>query len=164
MFNSTGESTLEPKRGLNYKVLLLIAALAVIYQTFNYILPENEGELSPIDIVFTISIVTCAIASFIVSKRYDHSAVFGQAYLALGIAFTAYAIGDIIYNFQTTVLKIDPYPSIADIFFFAQYPFIIFHLIRNIKFFRRKINKVTKIWLAAIPVALVLLYSYFTFQ
>lgn len=164
MSDSTGESTLEPKRGLNYKVLLFIAALAVIYQTFNYILPDNEGELSPIDIVFTIGIVTCAIASFIVSKRYDHSAVFGQAYLALGIAFTAYAIGDIIYNFQTTVLKIDPYPSIADIFFFAQYPFIIFHLIRNIKFFRRKINRVTKIWLAAIPVALVLLYSYFTFQ
>ena len=155
---------MEPKRGLNYRVLLLIAALAVTYQTFNYILPETEGELSPIDIVFTISIATCAVASFIVSKRYDHSAVFGQAYLALGIAFTAYAIGDIIYNFQTTVLKIDPYPSIADIFFFAQYPFIIFHLIRNIKFFRRKINSVTKIWLAAIPVALVLLYSYFTFQ
>ena len=164
MSDSTGESTLEPKRGLNYKVLLLIAALAVIYQTFNYMLPETEGELSPIDIVFTMSIATCAVASFIVSKRYDHSAVFGQAYLALGIAFTAYAIGDIIYNFQTTVLKIDPYPSIADIFFFAQYPFIIFHLIRNIKFFRRKINRVTKIWLAAIPVALVLLYSYFTFQ
>lgn len=164
MSYSTGENTMEPKRGLNYKVLLLIAALAVIYQTFNYMLPETEGELSPIDIVFTMSIATCAVASFIVSKRYDHSAVFGQAYLALGIAFTAYAIGDIIYNFQTTVLKIDPYPSIADIFFFAQYPFIIFHLIRNIKFFRRKINKVTKIWLAAIPVALVLLYSYFTFQ
>ena len=60
MSDSTGESTLEPKRGLNYKVLLLIAALAVIYQTFNYILPETEGELSPIDIVFTISIATCA--------------------------------------------------------------------------------------------------------
>ena len=122
MSDSAGEITAEPKSGFNYKVLLVIAGLAVIYQTFNYILPEKEGELSPIDIVFTISIVTCAIASFIVSTRYGRSAVFGQAYLALGIGFTAYAIGDIIYNFQTTVLKIDPYPSIADIFFFAQYP------------------------------------------
>ena len=164
MSDSAGEITTEPKSGLNYKVLLVIAGLAVIYQTFNYILPEKEGELSPIDYVFTISIVTCAIASFIVTKRYGHSAVFGQAYLALGIAFTAYAIGDIIYNFQTTVLKIDPYPSIADIFFFAQYPFIIFHLIRNIKYFKRKITGRTIIWLAAIPIAVVLLYSYFTFQ
>lgn len=164
MSDSVREITTEPKSGLNYKVLLVIAGLAVIYQTFNYILPEKEGELSPIDYVFTISIVTCAIASFIVTKRYGHSAVFGQAYLALGIAFTAYAIGDIIYNFQTTVLKIDPYPSIADIFFFAQYPFIIFHLIRNIKYFKRKITGRTIIWLAAIPIALVLLYSYFTFQ
>jgi hypothetical protein len=164
MSDSVREITTEPKSGLNYRVLLVIAGLAVIYQTFNYILPEKEGELSPIDYVFTISIVTCAIASFIVTKRYGHSAVFGQAYLALGIAFTAYAIGDIIYNFQTTVLKIDPYPSIADIFFFAQYPFIIFHLIRNIKYFKRKITGRTIIWLAAIPIALVLLYSYFTFQ
>ena len=164
MSDSAGEITTEPKSGLNYKVLLVIAGLAVIYQTFNYILPEKEGELSPIDYVFTISIVTCAIASFIVTKRYGRSAVFGQAYLALGIAFTAYAIGDIIYNFQTTVLKIDPYPSIADIFFFAQYPFIIFHLIRNIKYFKRKITGRTLIWLAAVPIALVLLYSYFTFQ
>jgi len=163
MSESTAEKTIEPKSGLNYKVLLLIAGLAVIYQTFNYILPEKEGELSPIDIVFTMSIITCAIASFLVSKRYARSTVFGQAYLALGIGFTAYAIGDIIYNFQTTVLKIDPYPSIADIFFFAQYPFIIFHLIRNIKFFKRKISTMTIIWLAAIPVALVLIYSYFTF-
>ena len=164
MSNSAGEITTEPKSGINYKVLLVITGLAVIYQTFNYILPEKEGELSPIDYVFTISIVTCAIASFIVTKRYGRSAVFGQAYLALGIAFTAYAIGDIIYNFQTTVLKIDPYPSIADIFFFAQYPFIIFHLIRNIKYFKRKITRRTIIWLAVIPIALVLLYSYFTFQ
>ena len=49
MSDSTGENTTEPKSGLNYKVLLLIAGLAVIYQTFNYILPEKEGELSPID-------------------------------------------------------------------------------------------------------------------
>jgi hypothetical protein len=164
MSENTDQNTEEPKRGLNYKVLLLIVGLSVIYQTFNYLLPEKEGELSPIDYVFTISIVTCAIASFIVAKRYGRSAVFGNAYLALGIGFTAFAIGDIIYNFQTTVLKIDPYPSIADIFFFAYYPFIIFHLIRNIKFFKRKINMVTKIWLAAIPVALVLLYTYFTFS
>lgn len=164
MSNSAREITTEPKSGLNYKVLLVIAGLAVIYQTFNYILPEKEGELSPIDYVFTISIVTCAIASFIVTKRYGRSAVFGQAYLALGIGFTAYAIGEIIWNFQTTVLKIDPYPSIADIFFFAQYPFIIFHLIRNIKYFKRKITRRTIIWLAAIPITLVLLYSYFTFQ
>ena len=161
---STDENIIEPKSGLNYKVLLLIAGLAVIYQTFNYILPEKEGELSPIDFVVLVAVVVCAIASFLVSRRYDRSAVFGQAYLALGIGFTAYAIGEIIWDYYIGVLKIYPYPSIADIFFFAQYPFIIFHLIRNIKFFRRKINKVTKIWLAAIPVALVLLYSYFTFQ
>ncbi|HEY9398636.1 MAG TPA: hypothetical protein VIP29_01930 [Nitrososphaeraceae archaeon] len=164
MSDSTGKTTTEPKGGLNYKILLLIAGLAVIYQIFNYILPEKEGELSPIDYVITISNLICAISSFILAKRYGRSAVFGRAYIALGIGFAALAIGEIIWNYYTAVLKIDPYPSIADIFFFAYYPFIIYHLIRNIKFFRRKISIRTKAWLAGIPVVIVLLYSYFTFQ
>ena len=58
---STDENTIEPKSGLNYKVLLLIASLAVIYQTFNYILPEKEGELSPIDFVVLVAVVVCEI-------------------------------------------------------------------------------------------------------
>jgi len=74
---------------------LLIAGLAVIYQTFNYILPEKEGELSPIDFVVLVAVVVCAISSFLVSNRYARSTVFGQAYLALGIGFTAYAIGEL---------------------------------------------------------------------
>ena len=158
MSDSTGKTTSEPKSGLNYKILLLIAGLAVIYQIFNYMLPEKEGELSPIDYVITISVLTCAISSFILAKRYGRSAVFGRAYIALGIGFAALAIGEIIWNYYTAVLKIDPYPSIADIFFFAYYPFIIYHLIRNIKFFRRKISLRTKAWLAGIPVLIVLLY------
>src|SRR6187402_2000160 len=120
MSDSTAQNTTEPKRGFNYKVLLLIAGLAAIYQIFNYILPEVEGELSPIDFVVLASVAVCAISSFLVSKRYDRSAVFGQAYLALGIGFTAYAIGEIIWDYYIGVLKIYPYPSIADIFFFAQ--------------------------------------------
>ena len=164
MSQSTGRITTEPRSGLNYKVLLLILGLAVVYQTFNSILPEIEGELSPIDYVLTIPLVICAISSFLVARRYTPSDVFGPAYFALGVGFTAYAIGEITWNYYVGVLKIYPYPSIADIFFFAIYPFMIFHLIRNIKFFSRKISLRTKTWLAAIPVALVLMYTYFTFQ
>lgn len=164
MSQSTGRITTEPRSGLNYKVLLLIAGLAVVYQIFNYVLPEEEGVVSPIDYVILVAVVICAISSFLVASRYTPSDVFGPAYIALGIGFSAYAIGEIIWDYYIGVLKIYPYPSIADIFFFAQYPFIIFHLIRNIKFFRRKISIRTKIWLAGIPVTLVLLYSYFTFQ
>lgn len=122
MSESTHENTVEPKSGLNYKVLLLIAGLAVIYQTFNYILPEKEGELSPIDFVVLVAVVVCAISSFLVSNRYARSTVFGQAYLALGIGFTAYAIGEIIWDYYIGVLKIYPYPSIADIFFLLNIP------------------------------------------
>lgn len=164
MSESTAQTTAEPKSGLNYKILLLIGCLAIIYQIFNYILPEKEGELSPIDVVLSVSLFVCAISSFIVARRYISSEVFGPAYIALGIGFAAYGIGDITYYYYTVGLKIDPYPSLADIFYFTHYPFIIFHLIRNINFFRPKIRIRTKTWVVGIPVGIVLLYSYFTFQ
>jgi hypothetical protein len=159
---SIGETTTEPKTGVNYKVLLLILGLGIIYQIFNYILPEIEGELSPIDVVLAISLIICGISSLIVAKKYTSSEVLGPAYIALGIGFIVYGAGDITWVYYTVVLKIDPYPSVADIFYFAYYPFAIFHLVRNIKFFRPKIDILTKTWLVGFPAAIVLLYSYFT--
>ena len=46
--------------------------------TFNYILPEKEGELSPIDFVVLVVVVVCAIASFLVSMTHARSTVFGE--------------------------------------------------------------------------------------
>ena len=85
---------------------------------------------------------------------------------SLGIGFAAYSVGDSMWYYYSVVLKIYPYPSIADIFYFAFYPFSIYHLIRNIRFFRRKIGIGTGIWLVGIPTNTILLlyHSLFTFQ
>jgi hypothetical protein len=48
---------------------------------------------------------------------------------------------------------------IADVFYFAFYPFAIFHLLRNITYFQRKINLLKKILIPVIVVAIVLIYS-----
>ena len=164
MSHSRDKTTTYQKIVLNYKILILIAALAIIYQIFNYMLPEKEGELSPMDFPIAISLIICAISSFIVARKYYRWVVLGPAFLALGIGFASYSVGEIMWYYYTIVLKIDPYPSFADLFYFAYYPFSIYHLVRNIKFFRPKINTVTKTWLVGIPVAIVLFYSYFTFQ
>jgi hypothetical protein len=161
---SIDKTTTDPKRGVNYKILLLIAGLAIIYQIFNYILPEKEGELSPIDVVLPVSLMVCAVSCFIVARKYRRWVVLGPAFTALGIGFAAYSVGEITWYYYSVVLKIYPYPSIADIFYFAYYPFSIYHLIRNIRFFRRKIGIGTGTWVVGIPAAILLLYSYFTFQ
>jgi hypothetical protein len=162
--DSIDKTTTGLKRVVNYKILLLIAGLAIIYQTFNYILPEKEGEFSPIDVVLPVVNIVCAIFAFIVARKYSSWVVLGPAYTALGIGFALYSVGEIIWHYYSIVLKIYPYPSLADIFYFAYYPFTIFHMVRNIKFFRPKIGIRTITWLVGIPVAILLLYSYFTFQ
>lgn len=148
----------------NYKMLLVIAGLAVAFQILNWIIPEQSGEFNPIDLSSTASVVVCAVLSFIVARKYSGSEALGQAYLSLAIGFSLWAIGDFIWYYYDIVLKLDPYPSLADIFYLAYYPFVIFHLVRNITFFKRKIDAQTKIWLAAIPIAITLAYTYFSFQ
>ena len=91
----------------NYKMLLVIAGLAVVFQILNWNLPEQSGELNAIDLSFTASIVICAALSFIVARKYSGSEALGQAYLSLAIGFTLWAIGDFIWYYYDIVLKLD---------------------------------------------------------
>lgn len=49
----------------------------------------------------------------------------GKQWLLLGIAVAVFAIGDIIWTAFELFLEIDPYPSIADLFYTAEYFFFL---------------------------------------
>jgi hypothetical protein len=61
-------------------------------------------------------------------------------------------------------LKVYPYPSLSDIFYFAFYPFAIYHLIKNSLYFKRKFEKTTKIWLSILALASITIYAFISFQ
>ena len=66
----------------------------------------------------------------------------------------------LIYYF----LEMDPYPSIADIFYLAFYPLSFYHLQKNIRFFKPKIDFGTKALIAIIPIAIISVYSILSLQ
>jgi len=147
------------KTSLNYKILVLIGVSGLVIQFSLLNLSEEDAGNLALSISLTSTLMV-VIASFIISRRYASTKVFGRAYFSYGVGYSCYFLGEFLYYAFDFVLGIDPYPSIADVFYFLLYPFSLIHLILNIRFFQPKISQLTKVWLAAIPIFFVSVYSF----
>ena len=146
------------KSPFDYRALVGIAILVVAFHiVINYGIIEEQDSIASIFSFANPLIVT--IIGFMISIRYRKSIVFGKSYLVLGIGYLGIFLGEITYMIYDIVYNIEPYPSIADIFFFLQYPMILTHLILNIKFFTPKISNRVKIWVGVMPVLVLILYG-----
>ena len=142
---------------INYKVLGIIFALCVAYQISLYQVDPEEFHVP--EALYLAAILATAGFSFMVSKRYRGSEVFGKAYLFLGLAFVSMFIGDFGYVYYDHILGLDPYPNPFDIGFAAGYVFAILHLLLNIRYFRPNWNKQMKSLLVILPIVMVSVYT-----
>jgi hypothetical protein len=149
---------------INYKVILLIIFVTVSFQGSMFFLQSDDDRDQIISIVAIINPASASIFGFIVAKNYGRSKTFGKAHLALGSGFLCAGIAECIYLIYDIVLKIDPYPSIADVFFFALYPFLLAYLIISIRFFKPKISMMELFWMPAIPIIIISTYITLSFN
>ncbi|MDH3658063.1 MAG: histidine kinase [Nitrosopumilus sp.] len=144
---------------LDYRALIGIALLVVLFHVLiNYIIGTDDADTIASIFSFFNPLVVASVG-FIVAVRYRKSLVFGKSYTALAIGYLSIFFGEVTYMLYDIVYNIEPYPSIADVFFFIQYPLLLVHLILNIKFFAQKINKISKIWIIIMPIIILLGYS-----
>lgn len=148
---------------LNYKILILIAVASIGFQTSLYLGIDDPEKFDIGDVIYLVGSLACAVSAFLVSRRYGKSKVFGKAYFFLGLGFSLWFIGDSTFFYYSYVLKIDPYPSLADIFYFALYIPIIAHLVINTKYFNPKFNISQKTLLVTVPILIVGVFSYMNF-
>jgi len=157
----TDEST-KIKSNVNYRVIAAIVVSSIVFQVFNSV--SGPPDTFNIFVIIGIAgLAPCFILSFVVAKRYRDSEVFGRAYLALAIAYLLYFVGDSIYYYYDFALQETPYPSIADLFYLAFEPFILYHLVKNIAYFKRRFDIPTIMWMAAMPIAIVASYAYLSY-
>lgn len=143
---------------INYKFLIIIAVSAVIFQfALTFVFAPDDRDLI-ISIVSFINPLSVGIVGFFLAYRYKGSLVFGKSYLFLSLGFFSLFVAEVVYAVYDLVLDIEPYPSIADIFFFAYIPLLITHLILNIKFFQPSTTSITKIWVSIIPITITVAY------
>lgn len=146
---------------INYKVLMIIGVLVLGF----HFLVNNSKEADLLVYMFSMGIpASVAVFSFIVARRHAGTRVYARAYNMLAIAFLSMLFAEITYFVYEQFLDLEPYPSIADVFFFVFYPLIIFYLIINIRFFTPKLSKLGILTIIVIPVIATSTYVGLTFE
>lgn len=128
----------------------------VIFISMNVVSEEDIGTIA-----FSFSIlltITVAIFALIVSRQHEIG-IIAKSYFALGLGFLSYVMGEILYYSMEDLFGIEPYPSVADVFFFATYPLLLIHLILNIRNFNVGYTKLQKIWIPSIPILALVAYT-----
>ncbi len=138
-----------------YAIIGILVIGSGIFIAYN-LLPEDDVSLAAF--VFSVMFATSvAISAFIVSKQND-TGILAKSYFLLGLGFTSYVIAELLYYSFDLILGIESYPSVADIFFFVLYPFVLGHLLLNLKFFHISYSKFQKFWIPVIPVFALTVY------
>ena len=138
-----------------YVVFGILAIGIIIFVTLNSLSEDDAGVVA---FIISVLIAVCvATFAFTVSKQ-NKTGIVAKSYLLLGLGFTAYVIAELLYYTFDLMLGIEAYPSIADIFFFALYPFLLGHLLLNINFFHTGYSNFQKFWIPLIPIAATAAY------
>jgi len=153
------KSKFQIKSSFGIKALIILATVTFVHQWYLVEFPDNE-EMTIGTFTYGLSCLAAAIASIFIAKRYWGSEIFGKTYLALGIAFFLQAAGDFTYIYYDWYTEEAPYPSPAEVFFLLYYPFAAFHLIKNIKYFKKDLTWGPKIGVAGLAVFIVGIFAY----
>jgi len=148
---------------INPKIILLILGSVVCFEIFNSIEPKDSSKFTFFDFSYLVSFGVAAVFGIFISKRYWGSKIFGKSYLSLSLGYASYFIGSLVWYIYAVIYNVEnPYPYYPDIAYFAFFPFIIYHLKRNIQFFKPKLEKKQKINLIIIPIGITLLFTFVT--
>lgn len=100
-----------------------------------------------------VAITTGSIAAILLlylAFLYKISTRVGKIYFTLGVGMLELAIGDFIYSYYELFTDIDPFPSIADIFYLSSYIPLIIGLILQMKLLKITLSYQEKIFIAII--------------
>lgn len=148
---------------INFKIIGVIAAVVIGF----HILVNSTDESFSDSLIYGFSMLiplSVSIFAFITSRRYAGTLVYSRAYVMLGIAFILMFLAELTYFVYEQILELDPYPSIADVFFFVFYPMLILYLIINVKFFSPKITKSGLGIIIGTPLIATAIYTYLTLE
>jgi len=144
---------------VSYKLLGIIFLAAIVFQSYLYFVETTDQIEEGIAYLSMSTPLLVSAASLVIAFRYGLSKVFGKAYLIFALAYFSLFLAEFTYYAYDVIYGIDPYPSIADVFFFALYPLLSIHILVNLKFFKTKIPIKQKALFVAIPIIIFAIYS-----
>ncbi|WKT57769.1 hypothetical protein QVH35_10740 [Candidatus Nitrosotenuis chungbukensis] len=95
---------------------------------------------------------TFLIVSMLMISRFGTSGNFGLAWISFGGYAISWFIAEMLWIVQELYLRVDPFPSSADIFYLVGYPFLLMFFIAYLQPVRLAITK--KMFIAASSIAM----------
>ena len=151
------------ENSINLKIVLLIVGAIVCFSIANSMEPKDNTKFTFFDFSYLTSFGVAAVFGIFIAKRYWGSKIFGRSYLSLSLGYACYFIGSLTWYIYAVIYQVqNPYPYYPDIAYFSFFPFVIYHLRKNIHYFKPKLEKKQKINLIIIPIGITLFFTFVT--
>ena len=126
---------------------LLITGLVIITVTYlSKQILESVTDLMYVQITGILLALT-----LVLTTRFRGNGIYGRAWLLFLGAMSSWFIAESLWSVNELVYHDNPFPSIADVFYIAGYPFMLLFLINYLKPVRKAITK--KMIMAAIAIS-----------
>ena len=140
---------------------IIMTFVSTVYITTNFYFEEDNAETVTF-LVPTLGALSVFVLCMIVAREQKFVRRIDRSFIFLGVSFMSITLGEITY-WLLDVNGLETYPSIADVFFFLQYPMLmVFHMkmvqVLVPKQRRPKFIAIT----AAVPSVLILAYMLMT--
>ena len=125
-------------------LIVSLIAITLVYQLRPFL---DDSQFSWISFLVYVIVPGALIVFSIIltSKLYKQKHFQSKAFLLFTIGASLWFIAEQIWAAYVYVYDADPFPSVADIFYMATYPFFVAFLLISLKPIRKSITK--KIWL-----------------
>ncbi len=142
---------------INFKILLSVIGISILFFLLLNLYKDTSRTI--LDITYFIGPLVISITSFLVARLYWDSEIFGKAYIAMSAAFLMLVFGEITGNIYL-ITEIGYLEYLISGFYFMYFPFIIYHLIKNIQFFSPNGISRNKILFLMFSPLIITLYFY----
>jgi hypothetical protein len=104
------------------------------------------------------------IMSMLIMSRFGTSGNIGLAWVSFGGYAISWFIAEMLWIVQELYLKIDPFPSAADIFYLVGYPFLLMFFIAYLQPVRSAVTKKMLIVASAFAIGILIPSLYFALE
>src|SRR5215212_8071757 len=118
---------LKGKWGFLGIILILYILLDLAWTHFHWGGPQHVSLISNF-LSFAPGLLASAVA-WRVAAQASLSRRIRRAWFLLGMSFSMFLIGNLVWTYLEVVLHIKPFPSLADVFYLLFYPFVLWGLL-----------------------------------
>lgn len=136
-------------------LLVAILVILVSINTFANFLDMDVAILVGNIVYVPVILFLVSVSAFTLIKL-GHDGMHGIAWVSLLIASSLWLIAETVWIFYELVLQVDPFPSLADVFYSLGYPFLFVFMLAYISPVRKGITK--RSLFSAVAVSAVILF------